>query len=278
MSLRALLIAALGSTVVACATPTPRLFLARHGQTRWNQISRFQGDPDLDPTGYLNRISLWQLMQGERLAHIFTSTKQRTARTAELVARQKRLPLRKRAGIDEIDSGVLTGICRAQMEPGYPIPGADQCAVPARGARIGPALAVVRKVWRKSKGAGSAGKVPQGESYRDMRKRAEALRPELMRALDDGQVLVVGHGLINRVFLSMLSGWPLAHVRHLRQENDQVYRFDGLGTHQVQVALYTPGHGWKRCTPPRRGQRRLDCNPGPSQGLQSLASGLAGSR
>lgn len=239
------------------------LYLARHGQTRWNRISQFQGDPDLDQIGYLNRVSLWLLLKDEQLHAIYTSGKRRTQRTAALLARQHGLAIRVRPALDEIHSGVLEGICYKHMQPDTKKPGAAECDVPARGSRPALALKAVQRIWAEARAKGPAGRVPLGENYADMKKRLSPLIPELKGAVGRGNVLAVGHGLINRVALHLLLGWSLDQVHKLRQENDQVYRIEGLHDGKLAIELYTPGHGWKRCSPPKAHQKRLDCSPPP---------------
>ena len=90
---------------------------------------------------------------------------------------------------------------------------------------------------------------------------------ELYRRATDQQVLIVGHGVLNRVLLHRLMKWPLKAVSYLRQENDQVYKLVGR-----KLSLYTPGHGWKPCSKPKPGQRYLDCNPGPKNADHRLPS------
>ena len=103
----------------ACHTMgTPKvIYLARHGQTEWNRVGRFQGDPDLDPVGYANRVSLWLQLRDRPLKAIYTSALQRTQRTAELLAKEKKLPIQPRAEINEIHPGVFEGLCYADVDP-----------------------------------------------------------------------------------------------------------------------------------------------------------------
>ncbi|MCK5795754.1 MAG: histidine phosphatase family protein, partial [Deltaproteobacteria bacterium] len=204
------------------------LYLARHGQTAWNRVARFQGDPDLDQVGYLNRLSLWLLLKDIPLQTIFTSTKRRTQRTAALVAKQQKLPIFPRAALDEIASGVLEGICYQYMQPDTHKPGAKDCDVPARGGRPALAKKAVARIWAKVQSKGLQGRVPLGENYGDMIVRLKPFIPELKEALARGNVLAVGHGVINRVLLHVLFGWPLKTVYKIHQENDQVYRIAGL--------------------------------------------------
>jgi hypothetical protein len=77
-------------------------------------------------------------------------------------------------------------------------------------------------------------------------------------------VLVVGHGVVNRALLHHLMGWPLKRVSRLRQENDQVYKLE-IGRGPPSLSLYTPGVGWRRCSPPTRTVRRLNCAPKPER-------------
>lgn len=239
------------------------IYLARHGQTEWNRKARLQGDPDLDQVGYINRLNLWLLLKNEPLHSIYTSERLRTQRTADLVARQHGLPIQTRASLNEIQPGVLEGICHSQLQPEKADPADRACEVRARGSRpevtLRHARQIIGNAWRDR----IDGKIPLGGSFRELVEQARAFIDELERGLADRQVLVVGHGVINRALLHHLMGWPLAAVARLRQENDQVYRVEGAGTGQVRLSLYTPGVGWRPCqtTPPRLGQRHLDCHP-----------------
>jgi len=77
------------TTLSACAMPKPQtLYLARHGQTPWNRVSRFQGDPGLDSVGYVNRFNLWMLLRDKKIKAVYTSALKRTQITAQLAARQ----------------------------------------------------------------------------------------------------------------------------------------------------------------------------------------------
>lgn len=253
-----------GSRAAAPGAKPGVLYLARHGQTAWNRVSRFQGDPDLDSVGYLNRVNLWQLLKDTPLVSIFTSDKQRTQRTAALVAREHGLVIKPRSALSEISSGVLEGICFVHMSPNHAQPTAKECEVPARGSRPALAQKAVRAIWAKVRRHGYAGRAPQAESYLDVTKRMKPAIQEVRAALAGGNVLVVGHGVVNRIALHLLLGWPLENVGRLRQENDQVFRIEGLATAgKKRVWLNTPGYGWKRCAPPKKGERYLDCNPGP---------------
>ncbi|MFH1130434.1 MAG: histidine phosphatase family protein [Pseudomonadota bacterium] len=239
------------------------IYIARHGQTGWNRVGRFQGDPDLDPVGYINRISLWRLLKDEPIRAIYSSQLLRTRRTAELVARQNGLTIQPRAELNEINTGIFEGICyeqvfaadktRSRVEP---------CAVNVRGS--GPKETLE---WLKTKAEGSftnplVQKPPLGENYHDLVQRISKFIEELDRENPNHAVLVVGHSVTNRLFLHLLAGWPIENVRYLRQENDQVYRLERHDPKSPTLFLYTPGLGWKPCTMPKPGQRGIDCNPG----------------
>ncbi|MBW2733275.1 MAG: histidine phosphatase family protein [Deltaproteobacteria bacterium] len=250
------------TTLSACAVSKPQtLYLARHGQTPWNRVSRFQGDPGLDSVGYVNRFNLWMLLRDKKIKAIYTSALKRTQMTAKLVARQHKVEIQPRAEINEIASGVFEGICFAYMVPGTKKPGAKDCMVVSRGANLEPTKKEIARIWSEYRKKGIRGRLPLAENYFDMKKRAKPFVSELKRTLRRGETLVVGHGLINRVLLHLLLDWPLENVKHLRQGNDQVYRMEGLGTPDTRVYLYTSGHGWKRCSAPKAGDKHLDCSP-----------------
>jgi broad specificity phosphatase PhoE len=238
------------------------IYLARHGQTEWNRLGRFQGDPDLDQVGYVNRVSLWLLLKDQPIAAIYTSERQRTQRTAELVARQHELTIEKRAAINEIAPGVLEGVCFSQMAPHRARPSDRACEVISRGSSPDVTLRQIQAIARAAAADPLGGRFPLSENYYDLVKRTATFVDELGRGHASREVLVVGHGVINRVLLHHLMGWPLELVAPLRQENDQVFRLEVIaGASRPRLSLYTPGFGWRACSAPSRPVKHLDCSP-----------------
>ena len=239
------------------------IYLARHGQTGWNRVHRFQGDPDLDATGYVQRLGLWLLFRQIPLTAIYTSALQRTQRTAALISKAKRLPLRARAALNESDAGVFEGICYSLMDPDKASARAKDCIQSGHHERSRATRQAIQEIWQTYQKQGLRGRLPLGESFFDMVERARSAVREIRIASQKGSVLVVGHSLINRVVLHLLLGWTPEMVHRLRQANDQVYRIEGVRSRQPKVWLYTPGSGWKQCSSPTRGaQVHLDCGEG----------------
>jgi len=248
----------------ACASSgTPRvIFLARHGQTAFNRVGRFQGDPDLDAVGYVNRVSLWNLLREHPIAAVYASERLRTRRTAELVARQHGVPVQPRAALNEIHGGVLEGICFSQMAPERSRPSDRECEVRSRGARVDQVVPLLQKIYREATRDRIEGKFPLAESVAEVSLRVAKFVEELRRGFADREVLVVGHGVVNRVLLHHLMGWSLESVAQLRQENDQVFRIETDGEKVVRLSLYTPGLGWRECRSTPAGEtKHLDCHP-----------------
>jgi broad specificity phosphatase PhoE len=248
----------------ACASSgTPQvIYLARHGQTGYNRVGRFQGDPDLDSVGYINRVGLWNLLKERPIAAVYTSDRLRTRRTAELVARQHALPVQSRPALNEIHGGVLEGICFSQMAPEKSHPGDRGCEVRSRGAQIEHVLPLLRRIYAEASRDPIGGKFPLAESLSDVAKRVGGFVDELRRGFAEREVLVVGHGVVNRVILHHLMGWPLESVARLRQQNDQIYRIETDGEKVVRLSLYSPGVGWRACqSAPSSESHQLDCHP-----------------
>jgi len=242
------------------------IYLARHGQTDWNHKARLQGDPDLDPVGYINRLGLWQLLKDRPIHSVYTSERLRTRRTAELVARQHKLTVQTRATLNEIDPGVFEGICFSQLVPARARPRDRACEVEPRGSNPEATLRRARPTFKKAWSDRIDGKLPLGQSFREIATQTDRFVDELAHGLNGREVLVVGHGVVNRALLHHLMKWPLETVTRLRQENDQVYRVEGAREGAPRLFLHTPGVGWRRCqsAAPRPGQRYLDCHPRPT--------------
>lgn len=264
MSLIILVVGSFLALEVLAASLPKTIYLARHGQTKWNRIARIQGDPDIDQIGYINRASLYLLMHNVPLSGIYTSSKLRSRRTAELVALDHTLQPKAVAYLDEINKGIFVGICRAHLQPAA-TDTQRECLINVRNSTPKTTLVALKEIHgmlNKNKSNLNV-RPPLGESFSDLAERTEILLTELQENYNsDSTILVVGHGVTNRSLLHHFMGWPLKKVMRIKQHNDQVYRIDNSGTAEVKLSFYTPGHGWKACKEPRRvGQRYLNCNP-----------------
>ncbi|MBS1717714.1 MAG: histidine phosphatase family protein [Armatimonadetes bacterium] len=88
-----------------------RLFLIRHGQTKWNVELRAQGHTDipLDETGCQQAEQLASSLTKSYIRHIWTSDMQRALGTAQPIASITGAPLRKMTVLRERKLGVLEG-------------------------------------------------------------------------------------------------------------------------------------------------------------------------
>jgi broad specificity phosphatase PhoE len=94
-----------------------RLLLARHGQTEWNRLGRWQGQQDLplNATGREQALALSASLKQEPLAAVYSSVLQRSVETAHEVAVRHKLNVCRDARFNEIDLGTWGGLLRKEI-------------------------------------------------------------------------------------------------------------------------------------------------------------------
>ena len=99
-----------------------RILLARHGETDWNRIGRWQGhaDPPLNETGRRQAAELAEQLAGDGVAAVYSSDLQRASETAQVVGDRLGLPVAQDPGLREIDVGSWSGLTRAEVQERYP--------------------------------------------------------------------------------------------------------------------------------------------------------------
>jgi broad specificity phosphatase PhoE len=102
-------------------TPT-RLLLARHGETDWNSVGRWQGhaDPPLNERGRRQAAELADRLAGDGIAAVYSSDLARASQTARVVAERLGLDVVEDPGLREIDVGSWSGLTRAEVEQRFP--------------------------------------------------------------------------------------------------------------------------------------------------------------
>lgn len=198
-------------------TPVTTLFVARHGQSEWNNQALITGqlDPGLSPKGVLQSQALAQCLADEPLAAIYASTLQRTAATAGPTAGAKGMAIQPLADLNEIHLGVLQGRLRDERDP------------------------EAQALWAQWVAEPWTFRVPGGERFDEFTLRVERALQFILDRHAGEQVLIVGHRATNRVLLGTLLAWPRERWDEIRLRNKYLYRVR-LDS-PPQVTTYTLG-------------------------------------
>jgi broad specificity phosphatase PhoE len=178
-----------------------KIYVARHGETTWNAEMRIQGrsDPGLTPKGEAQSLALLEQLKDQPISAIYTSTLQRSIRTAEPIARHLGLAMQKRPELDEIDFGVLEGKTLSDM---------DETA---------------RQDWEKFRNNRLRYYIEGAENYLDVANRLKPFVASILRDHQEQEILIVGHRAVNRMLIGLLLDYPLEEAAKIEQGNDCIY-------------------------------------------------------
>lgn len=191
------------------------LYLARHGQSEWNNQSRVTGqlNPGLSPKGQQQSEAVAHCLRDADLAAIYTSLLQRTIDTAQPTAAAKRLPIAPLPALNEINLGVLQGRYRDERDP------------------------EARAMWAQWQADMWGYQVPGAERFEDLSLRVSQALQDILRRHRGRSTLIVGHRGTNRVLMGKLMGWPPQRWPELRLRNKFLYRIR-LGA-ETEIATFT---------------------------------------
>ena len=191
------------------------LYLARHGQSEWNNQSRVTGqlDPGLSPKGQQQSAAIAQCLRDENIAAIYTSVLQRTIDTAQPTADAKQLPISSLPELNEINLGVLQGRFRDERDP------------------------EAQALWAQWQADMWGCQVPGAERFDDLSHRVGNALQNILCQQRGRSALIVGHRGTNRVLLGSLMEWPRAQWPELRLRNKFFYRIR-LGA-KTEISTFT---------------------------------------
>jgi alpha-ribazole phosphatase len=194
----------------ACVEPGAlRLWLVRHGVTRWNVEQRFCGQSDipLTPRGRVQARWLAHRLQSERIAAIYSSDLQRAWETAEIIAQwqQNAVPINISPAWREINFGAWEGLTYEQIAQNFE-QHASFFSDPLHYA------------------------APGGESLADVLRRVHGGLKEITgnACTTRGDVVVVSHGGALRALLCQALGMPLERQWQLRLDPGSLSAIDLL--------------------------------------------------
>ena len=194
-----------------------KIYVARHGETTWNEEGRIQGrsDPELSPKGYNQSLALLHQLKDRSLSAIYASTLQRSIHTAQPTADYLGLPIQRQPELDEIAFGIFEGKNLYHF---------DQ---------------ELKMEWNRFKDNRFAYRIPGAENYADVANRIRPFEERLLRDHEGQEVLIVGHRVVNRLLIGMLMEFPLDRILKIEQTNDCLYLVQRNG--EAKIFHYIDG-------------------------------------
>jgi len=175
-----------------------RLHLARHGQSVWNEVRRFQGTADvaLSALGRTQAAALGRAVRGRRLAVAYVSPMQRALETARIALADTTVPIVPIEELRELSLGEWEGCTVDEI----------------RGREGDPYQRWVR--------APVDCPPPGGEALQEVSDRVVRAIDRIAAAHPNGDdVLVVAHGGVISVYACYLLGCSLNSLWRLRVDN-----------------------------------------------------------
>lgn len=178
-----------------------RLIIVRHGESEWNRIHRYQGqiDAPLSDLGLRQAEALGQRLKNEQIDHIYSSTLQRAALTAEAIARHHAgTPFSSSEALLEIHHGEWQGKYAHEIIEQYP-----------DGLRE----------WREHP---TRSQMPGGESFSNVLKRTLDFKELLYARHKDQTVLVSTHDVIVKILVSDALGMNMDRINRIWVTNASI--------------------------------------------------------
>ena len=193
-------------------TPATRIHLVRHGQVIGFDRPRYNGQADVALTdlGIEQYHRLKERLADTRISACYTSDLTRCTMGADIICGQFGLEPVPRSELRELNIGIWEGLTWSEIKERWP------------------------EEWRARLADLVNYRVPQGENPLDVERRVMPVISEIIERHKGQEILVVGHGGVNRVILLNAIGAPLAGMFTIEQNygcyNIIDYYADGRAT------------------------------------------------
>jgi len=176
-------------------TQKTRIYLIRHGEVEGADTPRYNGQADvlLTPRGQEQYLRMKERLAGERITACYTSDLTRCAWGAEAICTHFNLQPSRTADLRELHIGDWEGLTWQELVSRYP------------------------EEWQARLGDIVHYRVTGGENLLDVNARVMPVIDRIVGAHRGEEVLVVGHGGVNRVILLNAIGAPLSALFNIEQ-------------------------------------------------------------
>ena len=193
-------------------TPHTRMYLIRHGQVVGYDQPRYNGQADVTLTdvGMEQYHMLKERLADSKISACYTSDLSRCSAGAEIICQNRGIEPVARRELRELHIGIWEGLTWQEIKANWP----DEWL-----ARLADLVNY---------------RVPEGERLLDVEARVMPVIREVVDRHKGQEVLVVGHGGVNRIVLLNAIGAPLAAMFNVEQNfgclNIIDYYSDGRAT------------------------------------------------
>ena len=173
-----------------------RIHLLRHGQVEGFEEKRYNGQADIALTalGRQQSAAFAGRFQHKKLSGIYSSDLLRCRSAADQIALLQEAAPQYEEALRELHIGDWEGLGWQQLQRDYP------------------------ELWQARLDDIVNVAAPNGESLLQMAERVRVVIQRIVAAHPGGEVVIVGHGGVNRVILLDAIGAPLERLFHIEQD------------------------------------------------------------
>jgi probable phosphoglycerate mutase len=177
------------------------MVIARHGESEWNRIHRYQGQVDapLSELGVQQAHKLAERLRNEQFQAIYSSPLQRCARTTEIIAQFH-------AGVATHTDAALMEIHHGEWQGKYVDDIIAQYAAGLEEWRIHPMRS----------------QMPAGESFSNVLKRSLEFQERMLAAHPDDTILVCSHDVVIKIFIADVLGMDMDYINRIWLTNGSI--------------------------------------------------------
>jgi alpha-ribazole phosphatase len=194
---------------------TTRLYLIRHGQVAGHEERRYNGHADVGLTdlGVEQYHILKERLADSHISSCYSSNLTRCRIGAGIICEQFGIEPVHRVELREVNIGVWEGMTWQEIQRRWP------------------------EDWHARLNDLVNYRVPQGENLVDVEARLMPVVREILERHRGQEILLVGHGGVNRIILLAAIGAPLANMFNIEQSYGCLNIIDYYGDGRATVKL-----------------------------------------
>ncbi|MBS3994590.1 MAG: histidine phosphatase family protein [Alkaliphilus sp.] len=197
-----------------------RLYLVRHGETKWNAEFRAQGSKnvELSDTGRKQAYLLADRMHSYGINKIISSNLDRAYETGEILGAKLNLKVEKLEDLKEMNFGVWEGLTMNEIQSKY---------------------SEHYTIWRNKP---HDAEIPDGERLIHVQKRGLDSINKIIKTNPEQNIVVVSHGTMIKAIILGILDIDLSYFYKIRQDNTCINVIDYKSYGPVVVTLNDIAH------------------------------------